>query len=302
MTTKHSDSLLGTNARNKLMEGAKEVHDHVAATLGPLSKYNVIHKGYDTEILQDGVRVANEVNPKNKHENAGVSILRQAARQTVKEVGDGTTVTVILSYAIAYEAMKLVESGVHPMTIIPGLEKGCNLLIEQIKKQSSEVKTRDQKINVATISSKDKLLGELVGDTLDKSGLDGVVTVEQIIGSEDFVDHQEGLQINSGYKHQLFVTNSEDNTATVNKARVLVTDHTLDNMYDLVPFMDDVVKDHEERNLVVICQDMTGYVLATFLDNKLKGQLNSNPHRLNKLQLYKTLLFCLEQPLYQKKR
>src|SRR3990167_1739202 len=170
---KYSEQVFGSDARSKLLEGAKFVARATATTLGPKGRNVVIWKPYRTKVIHDGINTAKEIEPQDPFENAGANILKQAGQRQVKVVGDGTTVAIVLGYAIASEALKIVESGVNPMSLRSGLEKGRDILIDEIKKLAIPLKTRQQKIEIATISSGDEKLGELIGDTWDKAGVDG---------------------------------------------------------------------------------------------------------------------------------
>lgn len=191
-------------------------------------------------------------------------------------VTHNTTVSTILSYSILDESLKMVESGIDPTIIKPGLERGRDLLVDEIKRISKKIKTKQEHVDIATISSKDKHMGKIIGEKLSEIGTDGVITVEENKGFETFIDHQEGMQINMGYIHPYFVTNNRSQTATVNGANILVTDHKLNNIYELAPMMENVVNQNRKNNLLIICGDCTGDVLGTFVTNKLEGKLNVN--------------------------
>lgn len=271
---KYSKQIKGEKARRLLLSGAKKVYDMVSTTLGSRGRNIVVHKNFRTRLLHDGVKTSVEVNPKNPYENAGAEILKQAAQRQVDEVGDGTTLVTILGYSIAAEALQVVTSGINPMALKSSLEKGRDILIKEIQKLSKPVETEKEKIQVATISSEENNLGKIIGETYHKVGTDAVITAEQVTGSETFIDHQEGMQIDSGYKSEWFVTNPKSMTATVTKAKVLVTDYKLDNVQDLVPLIQDLVN-KRETNLVIIAEDIEGSVLATLIGNKAKGTLNT---------------------------
>ena len=189
-------------------------------------------------------------------------------------VGDGTSVAVVLGYAIASEALKVVESGVNPMALRAGLLRGKDLLVKEIEKLAKPVKSKNEKVQVATISSEDKEMGALIGDILHKTGVDGVIAVEENTGSETFVEHQEGMQIDVGYKLPIFVTNPPKLTATVSRGRVLVTDYKIDSLYDLVPMLENVVDLNKERSIIVFAEDVEGTALGVLAKNKFEGKLN----------------------------
>src|SRR3990167_520645 len=131
---KYSEFVSGEEARKLLLKGAKNVYDAVGITLGARGRNVVLYRNYQTRSLHDGVKVAQMVNPQDFYEAAGAEILKQSAQKQVDACGDGTTVVIILGYAIASEAAKLVSSGVNPMALRSGLERGRDVLIEEIKK------------------------------------------------------------------------------------------------------------------------------------------------------------------------
>jgi len=270
---KYSKSIFNTKARKALLSGAKEVYKAVSTTLGARGRNVVIHKNFHTKVIHDGVKTAQEINPKDPFKNAGAEILKQAAQRQVDSVGDGTTVAIVLGYSIASEALKIVESGINPMALRNSLEKGRDLLVENIAKLSKPIKSKSEKVQVATISSEDKHLGEMIGDTYDKAGLDAIITAEQVSGTETFLDHQEGMQIDSGYKSGYFITNTK-NTATILNPKILVTDYKLENIPDFEPFFVDFVN-KGNKNLVVFAEDIEGNVLATLIGNKMNGKLST---------------------------
>jgi len=271
---KYSKSIFNEKARKLLLEGAREVYRAVGTTLGSRGRNIVTYKGYGrTRVLHDGHKIAEEINPKNPFKSAGAEIIKQAEQQQVSEVGDGTTLVIVLAYAIASESLKIVESGINPMSLRAGLEKGRDLLVKRIKELSIPIKTKEQKIQVATISSEDEQMGELIGETYEKAGVDAVITAEEITGPDTFIDHQEGLQIDSGYKTEYFVTNPDNMTASVSNANILVTDYKLDDAFEIQPLF---IKMNEakERNLVVIAEDIEGMVLVSLINNKVTGKAN----------------------------
>ena len=269
---KHSKTLFRREARNKLLKGAEEVYKALSTTLGARGRNMVLWQFHQTRVQHDGYTIAKYVNPKDSFENAGATIIKQAANNQVDEVGDGTTVTVVLARQIAREAEKIVESGVNPMALRSGLEKGRDILTQEIDKLSEDIKTKKQKIEVATISSEDKQLGELIGSTLHKVGLDGVVTVEEASSTETYIEHQDGMQIDSGYKSPYLVTNPQKMTSTIRDAKVLVTDYVLDDIHKILPLYQKMVE--KSRGLVIFCKDMEGSALASTIQNKMEGKLN----------------------------
>jgi len=270
---KYSKEIHGIKAREKLLKGASRVNRAVSTTLGIRGRNIVTWQPHRTKLLHDGLKVSETINPKNPFESAGAEIIKQSARETVESVGDGTTLTILLAYSIMEEALKVTNAGINPMSLRSGLEKGRDLLVERIKELSTPVKTKEQKIQVATISSEDEQMGKLIGETYEKAGVDAVITAEEITGPDTFIDHQEGLQIDSGYKTEYFVTNPDNMTASVSNANILVTDYKLDDAFEIQPLF---IKMNEakEKNLVVIAEDIEGMVLVSLINNKVTGKAN----------------------------
>jgi chaperonin GroEL len=275
MTNKYSLTKFNEQARKSLLDGAKEVYTAVSTTLGARGRNITIHNHYQTKSIHDGVKVSQSINPKDDFENAGAEMLKESAQRQVSVAGDGTTLAIILGYAIASEAEKMVNAGVNPMALRAGLEKGCDLLVKEIKKLSTPVTSKEQKVQIATIASQNKELGELIGDTLHRAGVEGVITIEEAIGSETFVEHKEGVQIDSGFKTDYFITNPHSMTATVSKAKILVTDYKLNDIHELVPLFKNVIETNGVHNIVIISEDIEGTVLATLAQNKIQGKLNT---------------------------
>lgn len=261
-------------ARQALMEGAFKVYKPVSTTQGPRGRNIAINKGFDIEILHDGLKVARFVNPKDPHEAIGAHILREAAEEQGSKVGDGTTLTIVLGYQIAKEAMVLIDSGVNPMALVKGLERGRDILIEEVKALSRPVATEKEKIEVATVSSQDPKLGEMIGSTYHKIGIDGVITADESKGFETTLEHQEGISIDHGYMSWKFITDVRSLTATVKDAWILFLDRELEDVYEFTPFVENVLKPNDMRNLVIIAQDVRGMALSSFTETKRQGKMN----------------------------
>jgi chaperonin GroEL len=279
-----SKILYGKEAREKILKGMETMYRVVATTLGPRGNNVCIDKGFETLTIHDGFRVAESVKLTNPYEKIGADILLQSAKKQVEEVGDGTTLTIILARSLAYEANKIVAAGVNAMSLRDGLEKLRDEVIDKIKQVSIPIYTKEQKIQVATISSANKDLGDMIGTTIHKIGADGVSTVEESHSRDTTVDMQEGLQIDQGWRLPHFITNPEDETAVLEGARILVTDMVLsDFTEEIQPFL---IKEliPNGKTLFVIAQDYEGNVLPSFVVNKMNGKLN---------------VLCVQAPLFE---
>lgn len=261
--------LFGQLAQDKLLKGINTLNDAVSSTLGPRGRNVGIDKGFEKIILHDGVSVAKAVQPTDKFENFGVSVVREAAQKTVDEVGDSTTCTVILATAIINECLKITSAGTNPMELRKGLEDGRDLLLKEIDKYSKPIKTLEEKIQVATISAEDSKLGATIGQILHDVGTDGVVTIEESKSSETTVEHQEGMQFDKGYCSPYFITDPDRMEATIEDTYVLIADKPITNIQELVPFFEKF--QHVSTKLLVIAPEVTDSALNTLVLNKMRG-------------------------------
>lgn len=271
---KFSTQLVSKKARHILLKGAEKVYKAVSTTLGPRGRNVVVNKGFDVEVLHDGVKVSRFVSPKDKYEKAGAVLLREAAEKHVSNVGDGTTLTTILAYHIIKEAMTLIDSGVDAMALKPALEKGKDILIREIEKLAKPIKTKKQKIQVASISANDPYLGEMIGSIYHKIGLDGVIVADDGGIGESVVEHEEGISISKGYISPYFINNPQDMTANVRNSYILITDRELDDIYEFLDFVEKVLKPKNIRNLTVIAGNIKGTLLASMIKTKGEGLMN----------------------------
>lgn len=265
--------LTGEEARKKVQKGIDLLELAVGTTLGPRGRNVGINSGPEHLIMHDGVTVAKYVVNRDPAVNFGAGVLRQAANKQVEQVGDGTTVVTVLGHAIITAAMRVVAAGTNPMELRADLARAAALVVEEIKKMSKEVKTLEEKIQVAIISAEDEELGKMIGEILDKLGADGIVTVEESKGIDTYVEHQEGMQWDKGYKSQYFVTNAERMEATVDDTLILLTDRTLLNVSELIPLFEKM-QAAGRRNLVVIADDIIDTALSVLIGTKLSGKMN----------------------------
>lgn len=260
-----------TEARTKLLSGAKSLTDAVRVTLGPKSKSVLIQKKWGVPIVcNDGVTIAKEMELKDPEENLGVQMLRQAAEKTGDVVGDGTSTSTLLAHAIFVDGIRNVVAGASGIDLKRGLAKGLSVAIEALREQSQPVLTRIEKVQVASISAhNDTDIGELVADAIEKVGDDGVITVEESKTTETVLDVVEGLQFDRGYISPYFVNNPDKMQAVLEDAYVLLVDRKLSAMQDLIPLLEEVSK--SARPILFIAEDVEGEALATLIVNQLRG-------------------------------
>ena len=223
-------------ARHAMMAGIDALADAVKITLGPKGRNVVLDKKFGApSITNDGVTIAKDVDLEDPFENIGAQLAKEIASKTNDIAGDGTTTATVLGQAIVHEGLKNVAAGANPMALKRGIEKAGEAVTEQLQKDSTPVKTREQMAQVAAISAADDEVGELIGEVMEKVGKDGVITVEESKGIETEVEYVEGMSFDRGYVSPYFVTNSEKMEAEIEDPYILITDKKISAVNDILP-------------------------------------------------------------------
>ena len=262
------------NARKALQDGVDRVADAVKVTIGPRGRNVVLDKGYGAPtITNDGVSIAKELEFSEKFENMGGEIVKEVANKTNDGAGDGTTTSVILTQSVVTEGMKHTTMGMNAMAVKSGIEQAAKEAVEAVQGMGKQIKNRDEIKQVASISAESEEVGEIVADTIDKVGKDGVVTVEesQSFGVESEV--VEGMQFDKGYVSPYMVTDSERMEAEYKDPAILITDKKISNMKEIMPLLEKI-SNSGKKDLVIIAEEVEGEALATFVVNKLRGTFN----------------------------
>lgn len=262
-------------AREKVLRGAGQLADAVRVTLGPKSKSVLIQRKWGPPLVcNDGVTIAKEFQLKDPEENLGAQMLRQAAERTGDVVGDGTSGSTVLAHAIFADGVRNVVAGASAIDLKRGLERAAKVAITTLKEMSRPVTTRKEKAQIAAISAhNDEAIGEMVADAMEKVGNDGVITVEESKTTETVLEVVEGMQFDRGFISPYFITNPERMEAVLEDARILLCDHKIAALKDLIPLLEQVAK--SARPLLVIAEDIEGEALATLIVNQLRGVLKS---------------------------
>ena len=263
----------GKIAREKIKTGVDKLADAVKITLGPRGRNVVLDKGYGAPtITNDGVTIAKEIELKDKFENIGAELVKEAASKTNDVAGDGTTTAVVLAQAMIAEGINLINSGANGVVLKRGMDKAMAKVSDILKKNSKPV-TKEKIKDVAVISANDEEMGSLIAEVIGKVGKEGVVTVEeaQTLG----VDYElvEGLQFDRGYVSPYMVTDTERMEAVLEKPYILITDKKVSSLQEIMPLLEKVVKSGN-KNLVIIADEVEGEALATLVVNKLRGIFN----------------------------
>jgi chaperonin GroEL len=269
----HKQILFHSAAREKVLRGATLLADAVRVTLGPKSKSVLIQKSWGAPIVcNDGVTIAKEIDLRDPEENLGAQVLRQAAERTGDVVGDGTSTSTILAHAILADGVRNVVAGASAIDLKRGLDRAARVAIEALHAMSRPVKTKAEKAQVATLSAhNDPAVGALVADAIEKVGSDGVISVEESKTTETTLDVVEGMKFDRGFISPYFVTDVERMEAVLEDPFVLLCDHKIRALQDLIPVLEQVAK--SGRPLLIVAEDIEGEALATLIVNQLRGVL-----------------------------
>ncbi|MDI1332702.1 MAG: chaperonin GroEL [Pseudomonas sp.] len=271
----HTKIVFRAAAREKILSGATQLADAVRVTLGPKSKSVLIQSKWgNPTVCNDGVTIAKRIDLLDPEENLGAQMLRQAAERTGDAVGDGTSTSTVLAHAILADGIRNVVAGASAIDLKRGLDRGLLLVVESLAAQSRPVSTPKEKAQVATLSAhNDAVIGQLVADALEKVGVEGVVSVEESKTTETVVEVMEGMRFDRGYVSPYFVTDAEKMQVELDDAYLLLCDHKIGALKDLLPLLELVAKSGQP--LVLIADDIEGEALTTLVVNQIRGVLRA---------------------------
>jgi len=258
--------------RHHLRKGIDTLADAVKVTLGPRGRCVALDKKWGApSVIDDGVTIAKDIELPDPFENMGVQLVKEAATKTNDACGDGTTTSTVLAHAIISEGFKNVAAGAEPMGLKKGIEKATRAIVDELKRVSTEVKGKEQIAQVGTITAKDKEIGNLIAEVMEKVGKDGVITVEESKGIKYETEYVEGMQFDRGYISPYFITNAEKMETEIEDPYILLTDKKISAISDLLPALEKILQ--VSKNLLIIAEDIEGEALATLVVNKLRGTL-----------------------------
>ena len=266
----HKELKFNEDARRALERGVNVLADAVKVTLGPKGRYVVIDKKFGAPtVTNDGVTIAREIELEDPFENQGAQLVREVATATNDVAGDGTTTATVLAQAIVREGLKNVAAGANPMALKRGIEKAVEWVVEDLKKQSKQVSGKEDIARVATISAREREIGDVIADAIEKVGKDGVVNVEegQTFGLE--LEFTEGMQFDKGYLSPYMVTDPERMEAVLEDPYILIANSKIGAIKDILPVLEAVIQ--AGRPLLIVAEDVEGESLATIVVNKLRG-------------------------------
>ena len=260
----------GEDARKALQSGIDKLADTVKITLGPKGRNVVIDKKFGAPLItNDGVTIAKEIELEDAFENMGAQLVKEVSIKTNDIAGDGTTTATLLAQALIREGMKNVAAGANPMVLKKGISLAVDEAVKAVIANSQQVKGTEDIARVATVSSADEYIGNLIAEAMEKVSKDGVITVEESKTAETYSEVVEGMMFDRGYIAPYMVTDTDKMIADIDDALILITDKKISTTQEILPLLEQIVQ--SGRKLVIIAEDVEGEALTTLVLNKLRG-------------------------------
>ena len=265
--------LFGNDIRQKLLNGANKLADAVASTLGPRGQNVILYKrGADPVITKDGVSVARVVELDDDYEQAAVEVLRQAALETEKTSGDGTTTSTVLARAILTAANKHIAAGASSTDVKRGIDTAVEAICAQVSEIAQPVSSEEEIKHVATVSANgDETIGNLIAEAVAAAGKDGSITIEESRSLKTILDVVEGFRFGGGFVSPQFITDQRRAVIEYRDALILVSDETLDNVEEMLPILEVVARDG--RPFVIVAEEIEGQLLAALIMNRMRNNM-----------------------------
>ncbi|MDQ5975309.1 MAG: chaperonin GroEL [Actinomycetota bacterium] len=262
------------DARRSLERGVNALADAVRVTLGPKGRNVVIDKKWGAPtITNDGVTIAREIELEDPYENLGAQLAKEVATKTNDVAGDGTTTATVLAQAMVREGLKQVAAGASPMDIKRGIDKAVKAVTDELLSNAREVADKAEIADVATISSQDREIGELIADAFDKVGKDGVISVEESSTTGLELEFTEGMQFDKGFISAYFVTDPDRMETVIEDGRILLVQGKVSSVQELLPLLEKVVA--AGKPLLIVAEDVEGEALSTLVVNRIRGTFSS---------------------------
>nr|WP_122013275.1 chaperonin GroEL [Maliibacterium massiliense] len=260
----------GEDARRALQAGVDTLADTVKITLGPKGRNVVLDKKFGSPLItNDGVTIAKEIELEDPFENMGAQLVKEVATKTNDVAGDGTTTATLLAQAIIREGLKNLAAGANPIILRKGIERATSVCVETMKGFSKPIESKQAIAQVATISSADETVGQLIADAMEKVGNDGVITVEESKTLQTELNIVEGMQFDRGYCSAYMCTDTDKMVCQMDDAKILITDKKISNIQEILPILEKIVQ--QGQKLLIIAEDIEGEALATLVVNRLRG-------------------------------
>src|SRR4051794_25505382 len=268
------DIKFSEEARSLMAAGVDKLANAVKVTLGPKGRNVVLEKKFGSPLItNDGVSIAKEIELENPYENMGAKLVAEVASKTNEIAGDGTTTATVLAQAMISEGLKNVTAGANPVGIRKGIEQAVAVAVEGLTEISQTIEEKESIAQVASISSGDEEVGELIAEAMERVGNDGVITIEESKGFTTELDVVEGMQFDRGYASAYMATNTDKMEAVLENPYILITDKKISSIQEILPVLEQVVQ--QGKPLLLVAEDVEGEALTTLVVNKLRGTFNA---------------------------
>ena len=262
----------GREAREGIQRGVDTLADAVKVTLGPRGRNVVLSKAFGgPTVTNDGVTIARDIDIEEPFENLGAQLVKSVAVKTNDIAGDGTTTATLLAQALIFEGLRNVAAGANPIELNRGIAAAAEKSVEELKARATAVNSSSEIAQVATVSSRDPEVGEMVAGAMDKVGKDGVVTVEESQTIDSAVDVTEGISFDKGYLSPYFATEEETYHAVLDDAAVLLVRNKISSLPDFLPLLEKIAETN--RPTLIIAEDIEGEPLQALVVNSIRKVL-----------------------------
>ena len=259
-------------AREGIQRGVDTLADAVKVTLGPRGRNVVLSKAFGgPTVTNDGVTIARDIDIEEPFENLGAQLVKSVAVKTNDIAGDGTTTATLLAQALIFEGLRNVAAGANPIELNRGIAAAAEKAVEELKARATAVNSSSEIAQVATVSSRDPEVGEMVAGAMDKVGKDGVVTVEESQTIDSAVDVTEGISFDKGYLSPYFATEEETYHAVLDDAAVLLVRNKISSLPDFLPLLEKIAETN--RPTLIIAEDIEGEPLQALVVNSIRKVL-----------------------------
>ncbi len=284
----YKEVLFDEQAREKILKGVEITAKTVSSTLGPRGTNVIFEESVYPTITKDGVTVARQIFLEDKFENMGVMMTREAAENTNREAGDGTTTTIVLLEAMVQEANKYITTGMNPILLKRGMDFALENILKSLSKQVKEIKTEKERLQIATISANnDKKIGQMIIDIIKKVGVDGVVLVKNSNSSETEVEYVKGTKVDGGYCHPIFINDYKRLTINVNNPKIILCTDEIHNHSQILPLIEKMIATgHKE--MILFAKKIEGAALAFLAQNHMQGKFTCIPVEMASFGGYQT--------------
>jgi chaperonin GroEL len=261
-------------ARRAMEVGVDKLANAVKVTLGPRGRHVVLAKAFGgPTVTNDGVTIAREIDLEDPFENLGAQLVKSVATKTNDVAGDGTTTATVLAQAIIRAGLRNVAAGANPIALGSGISKAADVVSEALLAAATPVSDKTSIGQVATVSSRDEEVGELVGEAMTKVGTDGVVSVEESSTLNTELEITDGVGFDKGFLSAYFVTDFDSQEAVLEDALILLHRDKISSLPDVLPLLEKVAE--AGKPLLIIAEDLEGEALSTLVVNAIRKTLKA---------------------------